>query len=276
MGLLEGKRVVVTGSARGIGRAAAELFVHEGARVLINDIDSKAAEEAAAAIGGETTVYANDLTNPDAPSGLIAHAMDAFGGIDIVVNNAGYSWDGVVHKMSDEQFDAMLLIHAVVPFRVARAIAPHWREAAKSEAAEGREVFRKLVNVSSISGTMGNAGQANYAAGKAAVVGLTKSLAKEWGRFKVNCNCVAFGLVDTRLTREKERGERIEISSGHEVALGIPKEMRELAASTIPFGRSARPEEAASPILFLSSQLSNFVNGQVLNVTGGQVAGMCD
>ena len=181
MGLLDGKAAIVTGSARGIGRATAERFVAEGARVLINDIDGDVAEQAASEIDGETAVFAGDLTEPGVPDELVSTAIEAFGSVDIVVNNAGYTWDGVVHRMTDEQFQAMLDIHTIVPFRVTRAIAPHWREAAKAEKAEGKEVFRKLVNVSSISGTMGNAGQANYSAAKAGVVGMTKTLAKEWG-----------------------------------------------------------------------------------------------
>ncbi len=274
MGLLDGKAAIVTGSARGIGRATAELFVREGAKVLINDIDGDVAEQAAAEIDGETAVFAGDLTEPDVPEELVATAIEAFGEVDIVVNNAGYTWDGVVHRMSDEQFQAMLDIHTIVPFRVIRAIAPHWREAAKAEQAEGREVFRKLVNVSSISGTMGNAGQVNYSAAKAGVVGFTKTLAKEWGQFKINCNAVAFGFVETRLTQAKEKGEQIEVGEGEKVDLGIPEQMRAMATMVIPLGRAAQPEEAAGPVLFLCSDLANYVHGQVLNVTGGQFGGM--
>jgi 3-oxoacyl-[acyl-carrier protein] reductase len=205
---------------------------------------------------------------------MVATAMEAFGQVDIVVNNAGYTWDAVIHKMSDEQFQAMLDIHTIVPFRVTRAIAPHWREAAKAEAAEGNEVFRKIVNISSISGTMGNAGQVNYSAAKAGVVGFTKTLAKEWGQFKVNCNVVAFGFIETRLTQAREKGETLEVGDGEETALGIPEQMRAMASMIIPLGRPAQPEEAAAPVLFLASPLSNYVHGQVLNVTGGQFGGM--
>jgi 3-oxoacyl-[acyl-carrier protein] reductase len=274
MGLLDGKAAIVTGSARGIGRATAELFIREGAKVLINDIDGDIAEQAAGEIEGETAVFAGDLTKPGVPDELVAKAIEAFGSVDIVVNNAGYTWDGVVHRMTDEQFQAMLDIHTIVPFRVVRAIAPHWRDAAKAEKAEGREVFRKLVNVSSISGTMGNAGQVNYSAAKAGVVGMTKTLAKEWGQFKINCNAVAFGFVETRLTQAKEKGEQIETSSGEKVDLGIPEQMRSMAAMIIPFGRPAQPEEAAGPVLFLCSGLADYVHGQTLNVTGGQFGGM--
>jgi 3-oxoacyl-[acyl-carrier protein] reductase len=232
------------------------------------------AEQTAGEIDGETAVFAGDLTREDVPDQLVATAVEAFGAVDIVVNNAGYTWDAVVHRMSDEQFQAMLDIHTIVPFRITRAIAPHWREAAKAEQADGREVFRKLVNVTSISGTMGNAGQANYSAAKAGVVGLTKTLAKEWGGFKINVNAVAFGFIETRLTQAKEKGEQIEAPTGDKVEIGVPEQMRAMASMIIPLGRPAQPEEAAGPVLFLCSGLSNYVHGQVLNVTGGQFGGM--
>ena len=275
MGLLDGKAAIVTGSARGIGRATAERFVAEGAKVLINDIDGEIAEQAASEIDGETAVFSGDLTEEGVPDKLVETAVEAFGEIDIIVNNAGYTWDSVVHKMTDEQFQAMLDIHTIVPFRVTRAIAPHWREAAKAEQAAGEERFRKIINISSISGTMGNAGQVNYSAAKAGVVGFTKTLAKEWGAFKINCNAVAFGFIETRLTQAKEKGETLEVGDGgEEVALGIPEQMRAMASMIIPLGRPAQPEEAAAPVLFLASDLSNYVHGQVLNVTGGQFGGM--
>jgi 3-oxoacyl-[acyl-carrier protein] reductase len=273
MGLLDGKAAIVTGSARGIGRATAELFVAEGAKVLINDIDGDVAQQASSEIDGETAVFAGDLTRDGVPDELVAKGVEAFGQVDILVNNAGYTWDGVIHRMTDEQFQAMLDIHTIVPFRVIRALAPHWREAAKQEMGEGKEVFRKIVNVTSISGTMGNAGQVNYSAAKAGVVGLTKTLAKEWGSFKINVNAVAFGFIETRLTQAKEAGEEIEVG-GEKVELGIPEQTRAMAAMIIPLGRAAQPEEAAKPVLFLSSELSDYVHGQVLNVTGGQFGGM--
>ena len=273
MGLLDGKAAIITGSARGIGRASAELFISEGAKVLINDIDGDDAEQAAGEIEGETSVFAGDLTKPGIPDELVAKANEAFGQVDIVVNNAGYTWDGVVHKMTDEQFQAMIDIHTVVPFRVIRALAPTWREAAKAELGEGREVFRKIVNITSISGTMGNAGQANYSAAKAGVTGLTKTIAKEWGQFKVNVNAVAFGFVETRLTAAKEEAGSIE-REGEKIELGIPEQQRAMASMIIPLGRPAQPEEAAGPVLFLASGLANYVHGQIVNVTGGQFGGM--
>jgi 3-oxoacyl-[acyl-carrier protein] reductase len=273
MGLLDGKAAIITGSARGIGRATAELFVSQGAKVLINDIDGDVAEQAASEIDGETAVFSGDLTEPGAADKLVGAAIDAFGSVDCVVNNAGYTWDGVVHRMSDEQFQAMLDIHTVVPFRVIRALAPTWREAAKAERAEGKEVFRKIVNISSISGMMGNAGQINYSAAKMGVVGITKTLAKEWGQFKINVNAVAFGFVETRLTAAKENAGEIE-REGEKIELGIPEQMREMGKMMIPLGRPAQPEEAAGPVLLLCSDYANYIHGQVINVTGGQFTGM--
>jgi 3-oxoacyl-[acyl-carrier protein] reductase len=273
MGVLDDKVAIVTGSARGIGRATAELLSEHGAKVLINDLDADLAEQAASELVGETLVYGGDLTAPGAPDALVQTAVDAWGGVDIIVNNAGYTIDGVLHKMSDEAFQRMLEIHTIVPFRVIRAAAPYLREPAKREREQGVEVFRKIVNVSSVSGTMGNAGQANYAAGKAGVVGLTKTLAKEWGQFKVNVNAVAFGYIETRLTASKNDTNTMEIG-GQTVQLGIPDQMRAVASMMIPLGRPGTPREAAGGVFFLCSPWSNFVHGQVLNITGGQFGGM--
>jgi len=274
MGLLDGRTAIITGSARGIGRATAELFAAEGAQVTINDIDGDIAEQAAGEIKGETIAVSGDLTKEGACDDVVKKTLDAFGKVDIVVNNAGYTWDGVAHKMTDEQFQAMLDIHTIVPFRVARALAPHWREAAKAERGEGKEVFRKIVNTSSTSGMMGNAGQVNYSAAKMGVVGLTKTLAKEWGQFKINVNAVAFGFVETRLTAAKEAGEEMTSPTGEKIELGIPEQMRAMASAIIPLGRPATPEEASGPVLFLCSPLANYMHGQVLNVTGGMFGGM--
>ncbi len=273
VGILDGKAAIVTGSARGIGRATAELLAEHGAKVLINDLDGDVAEQAAGEIQGDTTVFAGDLTKPGVPDELVKKALDDFGQLDIIVNNAGYTWDGVIHKMTDEQFQAMLDIHTVVPFRIVRAAAPYLRETAKKERESGEEVFRKIVNVSSISGTMGNAGQANYSAAKSGVVGLTKTLAKEWGQFKINVNAVAFGFVETRLTAAKEGAEKIE-RGGQEIQLGIPEQMRQMASMMIPLGRGASPTEAAGGIFILCTPWANYIHGQVLHITGGQFGGM--
>jgi 3-oxoacyl-[acyl-carrier protein] reductase len=247
--------------------------VEHGAKVVINDLDGDLANETAAELGGETAVHTGDLTKEGAPEALVQTAIDAWGRLDIVVNNAGYTLDAPIHKMSDDWFQRMLDIHLVVPFRVIRAAAPHLREPAKREREEGVEVFRKIVNTSSISGTMGNAGQANYAAGKAGIVGLTKTLAKEWGQFKVNVNAVAFGYIDTRLTASKVQSNTMEID-GRTVQLGIPDQLREIAPMFIPLGRRGVPQEAAGGVFFLCSPWSNYVHGQVLNITGGQFGGM--
>ena len=254
MGVLDGKAAIVTGSARGIGRATAALLAEHGARVLINDLDADAAEQAAREIGAE--VHVGDLTADRVAEELVQRAVDAFGGLDIVVNNAGSTWDGMAHKMSEEQFRAMLEIHTVVPFRVLRAAAPHLRDTGKREAEEGREVFRKVVNVTSIAGTQGNVGQVNYATAKAGLVGMTKTLAREWGPFKVNVNAVAFGFVETRMTAS------------------LPERMREAAPQIIPLGRPATPEEAAGAVFLLCSPWSNFIHGQVITASGGQTTGM--
>jgi 3-oxoacyl-[acyl-carrier protein] reductase len=273
MGVLDGKSAIVTGSARGIGRATAELLVAHGAQVLINDLDGDVAEQAAGEIQGETAVFAGDLTKPGVPDELVAKTIDAFGKIDILVNNAGYTIDAPIHKMSDENFQAMLDIHTVVPFRMIRAAAPHLREPAKQEREEGKEVFRKIVNISSTSGTFGNAGQANYSAGKAGVVGLTKTIAKEWGQFKVNVNAVAFGFIDTRLTQAKVDDNTMQ-KDGETIQLGIPEQMRQMASMLIALGRPASPAEAAGGVFFLCSPWSNYVHGQTLHVTGGLFGGM--
>jgi 3-oxoacyl-[acyl-carrier protein] reductase len=273
MAVLDGKVAIVTGSARGIGRATAELLSEHGAKVLINDLDGDVAEQTAQEIDGDTLVFAGDLTKPGVPDELVQKVIDEWGQIDILVNNAGYTLDAPIHKMSDEWFQRMLDIHSVVPFRMCRAVAPHMREPAKQERDEGGEVFRKIVNVSSISGTMGNAGQANYASGKSAVIGMTKTLAKEWGQFKINVNAVAFGFIETRLTASKEDSNKMEIG-GEQVQLGIPEQMRGMASMLIPLQRPGTPEEAAGGVFFLCTPWSNYVHGQVLNITGGQFGGM--
>ncbi len=269
--MLEGKVAIITGSGRGIGRAAALLFAHEGARVVVSDLDEEPARETADEIrsqGGESLAVVGDVTDPSFASSLVQRAVDTWGGLHILVNNAGYTWDGVIHKMPDEQWEAMLAVHLTAPFRLIRAASPYFRDAAKREKEEGRVVHRKIINVSSLAGTRGNAGQVNYSAAKAGVVGLTKTLAKEWGAFNVEVNAVAYGWIDTRLTKEKEEGRTIE-RDGKAIPIGIPAAMRNMMPLVIPAGRPGTPEEAAGPLLFFASPLSDYVSGQCLEVTGG-------
>jgi len=273
MGMLEGKVALVTGSARGIGRATAELLAEQGASVVVNDLDQDVAEEAAAAIVGQTAVFSADLTKGDAPERLVQTAIDSFGRIDVIVNNAGYTLDAPIHKMEDDAFQAMLDIHVIAPYRILKAAAPHIREPAKQEREEGVEHFRKIVNVSSISGTMGNAGQANYSSAKSAIVGLTKTLAKEWGQFKVNVNAVAFGFIDTRMTVAKTSDSVVQVGD-RTVQVGIPEQQRAMVEAMIPLGRAGTAREAAGGVVFLCSPWADYVSGQVLNITGGLPSGM--
>ena len=266
---LEGKVALVTGAGRGIGLAVAQKLASAGAAVLINDLDPEPLSQAHAVIeaeGGRVSQLSGDVTAPDFPQKLVKQAVDDLGGLDIVVNNAGYTWDNVIQKTTDEQFQAMLDIHVVAPFRILRAYAGHLREVAKKEIAEGRTVMRKVVNITSISGTNGIAGQAGYGSGKAAVIGLTRTLAKEWGRYNVTVNAVGFGFIDTRLTQELGPEARIHMK-GRDIAVGVPHAAREF--QRIPLGRAGTPEDAAGPVLFFCSPLSDYVTGETLIVSGG-------
>ena len=269
--LLVGKSAIITGSGRGIGKAVAKLFASHGASVVINDIDGDVAESAAKEItdsGGQAVVCAGSVTDVEFPGRIVKTAAESFGRLDIIVNNAGYTWDSVIQNMTDDQWSAMIDVHLTAPFRIIRAATPYMREAAKQEIAEGKRVNRKIINVSSTSGVAGNAGQVNYSAGKMGIIGVTKTMAKEWGRFNINVNAVAYGFIDTRLTQAKEKHETIE-RGGTEVELGIPDAMRQMAKNFIPLGRAGTPEDAAGPVLFLASPLSDYVSGLVLLVTGG-------
>jgi 3-oxoacyl-[acyl-carrier protein] reductase len=271
-GLLQSKTAIVTGAGRGIGQATARLLAAEGAQVLASDLDEQPLAETVlsiAAAGGTAQALVGDVTASGFPSRLVETTHQAFGGLDILVNNAGFTWDGTIHKMTDEQWQAILDVHLTAPFRIIRAAAPLLRDAAKREiAAGGRARARKIVNISSTSATRGNFGQANYAAAKAGIIGLTRTLAREWGPFNIQVNCVAFGFIDTRLTHGKESGEKLRRGTA-EIELGIPAAIRESAVRLVPMGRPGTPQEAAGAILFFASPLSDYVSGQVLEVTGG-------
>ncbi len=272
---LAGKAALVTGAGRGIGRAIAQSLASSGAAVLLADIDESALLEAKRGIEEASpgkprlAAIAGDLTSAGFPEVAIAKLIAEFGSIDIIVNNAGYTWDNVIQKTTDEQFQAMLDIHVVAPFRVLRAAVPWLREAAKKERETGQPVIRKVVNITSISGLGGNAGQAGYSSGKAAIVGLTKTMAKEWGRYNVTVNAVGFGLIDTRLTKAMDDGDTNIAIGERNVRVGIQAQVREQTEKMIPLGRMGTPEDAANAVFFFCSPLSDYVTGEVLVCGGG-------
>ncbi|WP_448681269.1 SDR family NAD(P)-dependent oxidoreductase [Pseudomonas nicosulfuronedens] len=270
---LAGQVAIVSGSGRGIGREIALKLHRDGAAVVVNDLDAAPAEEVVAQIvaeGGRAVACVGSVTDKDFGERFVKTALESFGGLDIIVNNAGYTWDNVIQKMTDQQWDDIMEVHVSAPFRILRAASGHFREAAKKEAEEGREVFRKVVNISSVSGVMGNPGQANYSAAKSAINGLTKALAKEWGRYKVCVNSVAFGLIETRLT-SAAAGEGATINvGGRELKVGISEQMAKNVAAMIPMGRAGTPEEAAGSVYLFCIPESNYVSGQVLVVGGGR------
>jgi len=268
---LEGKTALVTGAGRGIGKAIARRLSAAGARIMINDLDEAMLRESETEFAAPDSVQhvCGDLTDPDVPESIVQATISAFGSIDIIVNNAGYSWDSVIQKTTDEQFLAMLEIHLVTPFRILRAASTFIRESAKREIAAGQRVMRKVVNITSIAGTDGNPGQAGYSSGKAGVIGLTKTLAKEWGRYNVNVNAVGFGLIQTRLVQDLNgAGAGMEMH-GHQIRLGVQPSLLESVKTACPLGRLGTPEEAAGAVLFFCSPLSDYVTGEVLICGGG-------
>lgn len=272
MGKLDGKVALVSGSGRGIGRAIALKMAREGAHVVVNDIDAAPGNQTAEdirALGVKAVAVNGDVATPDFGDRFVGAAMEEFGTIDIIVNNAGYTWDATVGKATDEQFQAMLDVHVLAPFRILRAAAEPIRIAAKKEAAEGREVFRKVVNISSVAGLYGNFGQVAYGSAKAALIGMTRTLAKEWGRHKVNVNCVAFGYVQTRLTQAIEAEQQVIDVGGREIKIGVQESLLKTVSQLIPLGRGATPEEAADAVFLFCAPESNYVSGQILVAGGG-------
>ena len=269
---LSGKVALVTGAGRGIGRAIARKLSGHGAAVVVNDLDEGPAGETVAEIrdgGGRALPFPGNVTAPDFGEKFVQAAIHEFGGLDIIINNAGYTWDNFIQKMQDEQWYAMLDVHATGPLRILRAALPFIRDAAKREAVDNSRVMRKVINITSVSAIFGNAGQVGYAAGKAAVIGLTKALAKEWGRYNVNVNCVGFGLIDTRLTQPLTGPDaRIRVE-GREIAVGVQPLALEAVKVLCPLGRPGTPEEAAGAVYFFASPDSDYVSGQVLVVNGG-------
>jgi 3-oxoacyl-[acyl-carrier protein] reductase len=266
---LKGRTAIVTGAGRGIGRAIASRLAAAGASLVVNDLDTDAVNETAQSLAPNCFAIAGDVTAPDFPAQLVNAAVEKFRSVDIIVNNAGYTWDSVIQKTTDEQFQAMLDIHLTAPFRILRAASTYIREAAKAEISQGRRVMRKVVNITSIAGTDGNAGQAGYSSGKAGVIGLTKTMAKEWGRYNVNVNAVGFGLIQTRLIQPiSKEGASIDIK-GKQIAVGVQPKMLDAIANACPLGRLGTPEEAADAVLFFCSPLSDYITGEVLICGGG-------
>jgi 3-oxoacyl-[acyl-carrier protein] reductase len=267
---LVGKTAIVTGGGRGIGRAIVQSLASAGAKVLASDLDADALQETESSVRCRDLVASlrGDLTRPSFPNQIVDAALETFHSIDIIVNCAGFSWDSVIQKTSDDQFQAMLDIHVIAPFRLLRAASSYLRETAKKEIADGKRVMRKVVNITSISGTDGNAGQAGYGAGKAGVIGLTKTLAKEWGRYNINVNAVGFGLIQTRMTQPLKPDGKINMG-GRDIPVGVQPAILESAVSSCPLGRIGTPEEAAGAVLFFCSPLSDYVTGEVLICSGG-------
>ncbi len=272
MSKLAGKVAIISGSGRGIGRAIALKLAAEGARIVVNDLDEAPAHEVLGEIeaaGGRAIACVGNVTAPDFGERFVNAALETFGGLDIIINNAGYTRDGVIQKQSDEQFQAMLDVHVTAPFRILRAAAEPIRVFHKKEAADGREVIRKVVNISSMSGTHGSAGQVNYSSAKAALVGMTKTLSKEWGRYKVCVNCVAFGFIETRLTRANDTPEsRIEIE-GRVIQMGVPPGAIDALSRLVPLGRAGTTTEAAGSVYLMCIPESDYISGEVLLVGGG-------
>jgi 3-oxoacyl-[acyl-carrier protein] reductase len=268
---LDAKVALISGSGRGIGRALALKLAREGACVVVNDRDREEAQAVVATIerfDGVATACAGDVTDPDFGSRFIECALNRFGGLDIIVNNAGYAWDAVIQRTSDEQFDRMLDVHLRAAFRILRAAARPIQTLARADAAQGREVFRKVVNVTSLA-ARGNAGQIAYASAKAGLEGLTRTLSKEWGRYKVNVNCVAFGLIDTRLLVPAGSAAATLTVDGRSVSIGINPQLLEHARTQVPLGRLGTPEEAANAIFLLCTPESDYISGHTLVCAGG-------
>jgi 3-oxoacyl-[acyl-carrier protein] reductase len=268
---LEGKVALITGSGRGIGRSIALKLASEGARIVVNDLDAEPAQEAVQAIreaGGQAVACIGNVTAPDFAERFVATAVNEYKGLDIIVNNAGYTWDNVIQKMSDEQWYAMLDCHLTAPFRILRAAQPVIRALGKAEAEAGQRVMRKVVNISSVAGLFGNAGQANYSTAKAGIVGLTQTLAKEWGRMNVTVNCVAYGFIKTRLTGSAADGGTARID-GRDIKVGVNPELMAAMERSIPLGRGGTPDEAAGAVYLLCIPESDYVSGQTLMCSGG-------
>jgi 3-oxoacyl-[acyl-carrier protein] reductase len=273
MGQLDGRVAIVTGSGRGIGQQIALRLARDGAAVVVNDLDEAPAQETLGmieAMGGRAVACNGDVTATDFGERIVNTAVARFGDCHILVNNAGYTWDSVIQKMTDEQWYAIIDVHLTAPFRILRAFVTHLRPAVEAERAAGRRIVRKVVNISSTSGVNGNAGQVNYSSAKAGIMGMTKTLAREWGRYDVTVNAVAFGLIQTRLTQPLQADATGTIDvQGRTVRVGVQEQRLAMMNRMIPLGRGGTPEEAAGAVYLFCSPDSNYVSGQTLVVNGG-------
>ena len=244
MALLAGRIAVVTGGAQGLGLAIAEQFVAEGSRVVLGDLNLDAARAAAEGLGDANIARAVrcDVSSAADVDALIAAALDAFGSLDVMVNNAGIARDATMRKMTEEQFDEVIAVHLKGTWNGTRAAAAVMRE-------QGRGA---IVNMSSISGKVGLVGQTNYSAAKAGIVGLTKAAAKELAHLGVRVNAIQPGLIRSAMTE------------------AMPQRIWDAKLAEVPMGRAGEPDEVAAVALFLASDLSSYMTGTVLEVTGGR------
>lgn len=242
--MLTGQTAVVTGGAQGLGFAIAKRFIAEGARVVLGDVNLAATEEAATQLGGPDVARAVrcDVTSSAEVDALVAAAVETFGGLDIMVNNAGITRDATMRKMTEEQFDQVISVHLKGTWNGLRAAAAIMREQKRGA----------IVNMSSISGKVGMVGQTNYSAAKAGIVGMTKAASKELAYLGVRVNAIQPGLIRSAMTE------------------AMPQRIWDSKVAEVPLGRAGEPDEVAAVALFLASDLSSYMTGTVLEVTGGR------
>ncbi|MCM2393888.1 SDR family NAD(P)-dependent oxidoreductase [Streptomyces albipurpureus] len=267
MGTMDGKVAIVSGSGRGIGREIALKLAAEGASVVINDVDEEPAKETAAevvATGGKAVVCVGSVAEDGFAERFVNTAVEAFGGLDIIINNAGHACESAIDEMTDEQWDAVLGVNLKAPFRILRAAQPFIR-------ANPTDYHRKVVNISSTAGVYATPDQSTYGSAKAGVIGLTKSLAKEWGRYKVNVNAVAFGFILTPMTEAVADDNAASETDTRGIGAGLDPEEAARASKAIPLGRPGTPKEAAGAVYLLCTPESDYVNAQCLVVDAGRV-----
>ncbi|GAB7353337.1 hypothetical protein MBLNU459_g3827t1 [Dothideomycetes sp. NU459] len=266
-GMVQDHVILITGAAQGIGREAAIQLARNGAKIAINDVDATKANATVQELvdaGYEAMAITGDLLDENVPGQLIQKVLDKWGKVNCLVNNAGFCFDAAIHKMEEAKFDIIMKIHNYVPYRLVKALSGHWMDP------KNANMPKSIVNVSSTSGLHGAMGQINYSTAKAGILGLTKTVAAEWGRYNVRCNAVAYGWIDTRITRPPTAETTLQLGS-QTIAPGIPENAKKWRdTSDIPLGRMGTPEEAASVILFLASPMANYISGTCIECTGGR------